>query len=93
MNLPTLDALVAKLVGAALESDDKGFMLDVVKTLCPLYIAERKISGKKDEDEFVGETISEMRKQQIAATTPLIASAQRRAEGETRSRNRNGQYD
>ncbi len=91
MNLPTLDALVAKLVGAALESDDKGFMLDVVKTLCPLYIAEGKISGKKGEDEFDGVTFSEMRK--LANTTPLVASARRRAEGETRSRNRNGQYD
>lgn len=93
MNLPDIDALIAKLVDAAINSDDKSFVLDTIKTLCPLYIANAKISGKKGEDEFEGVPISEMRARIAEADeSRLVAGARRRAEGEDRPRDRNGKY-
>ena len=89
--------LADKIAQDAIGSEDAAARLDAFKALTQFYIGTTRLSGRlKDEDEgVVGRTLAEMRVDSglVAPTESKgLAKARRRAAGEHRERDRNGQY-
>ncbi len=91
--------LADKIAQDAITSDDAEARLDAFKALTQFYIGTTRLSGKiQAEDEDVGRSIAEMRAnindagQVVPIESKGLAKARRRAAGEHRERDRNGQY-
>ena len=96
---PRVYDLAEKIAEEALNDEDKSYRLDCFKALSQFFIGVTRISGKKgDDDDSVGSSMIDMRARIAEAggeakEPRLLAGARRRANGESRDRDRNGRFE